>query len=354
MYKFNVSRFLVSLNDRNLVCRERACEEPAGERGSVLLIVLWVLLAMSVLALSFSSSIRTEVDAARNVVDQRQAYYMARGGIEYAIYRILQTQSAFFQENGQGMNTEAIPQIFSGTISLELADGRADVEVIDETGKLNLNLAPDHLIYNLLIMVGVEGGHADAITDSILDWRDNDQLVRQFGAEDDYYLSLEEPYRSKNGFFDVSEELLLIRGVTPEIYYGRKGTNQAGEPVDYYGLQNYFTTYSNVARININSAPVPILAAIPGLDYATAAQIVSLRQQSPINDVSQVAQQIPGLSGEVFNYLSVFRSQVYTLTATGEVRDSGVISRIRTVVRVDGTSRQGYAILYWNEANTQL
>ena len=331
--------------------RRKGC---SNQRGSVLLIVLWVLLAMSVLALSFSASIRTEVDAARNVVDQRQAYYMARAGIEYAIHRILQAQSAFFQENALALDTDAVPQVFSGVVSLGLADGRAEVDVIDETGKLNLNLAPDHLIYNLLIMVGVQGELADVITDSISDWRDSDQLVRQFGAEDDYYLSLDEPYRAKNGFFDVPEELLLIRGVTPEIYYGRKGTNDAGEPVEYYGLQHYFTTYSNVARININSAPIPVLAAIPGLDYATAAEIVRMRQQSPISDVSQVAQLIPGLSGEVFNYLSVFRSQVYTLTGIGEVRHSGVISKIRAVVRVDGASRQGYAILYWNEANTEL
>ena len=84
--------------------------------------------------------------------------------------------------------------------------GNASVEIIDETGKINVNLAPNYLFYNLLIAVGLDEQEADIITDSIEDWRDRDDLHRLNGAESDYYQSLPEPHLAKNGPLDVPEE----------------------------------------------------------------------------------------------------------------------------------------------------
>lgn len=326
------------------------------ERGAVLIVVLWVVVAISLLALSFSSSVRTEVDAARNVVEQKQAYYMARAGVEYAVYRLLEMQSAFFsgQRNQQLELDPLQPEVLTGPLSLELADGGADIELVDESGKININVAPDNLIFNVLLMIGVPGPQADVITDSIGDWIDPDELIRPFGAEDQYYASLDPPYSVKNGFFDVPEELLLIQGVTPEIYYGRKTTNEAGEAIDLYGLQKYFTTFGNVNRIDVNSAPIPVLAAIPGLDFGTALMIDEVRRQAPLRDVAELSQTIPGIGGEAMNFLAVVRSGVYTVNSVGRVNGSGVVSRVRAVIRADGMGPKGYSVLYWNESNTEF
>jgi general secretion pathway protein K len=329
--------------------------ERYSEQGAVLLLVLWVLLAMSMLALSFSAAIRTEVNAARNTVDQKQAFYLSRAGIEYAAFKIIEAQSAFSQaQQALDQGFEGISPVQSGLVMLELEEGGAEVEIIDETGKININLAPGHLIYNLLITVGVGAGEADIITDSIEDWRDPDDYNRANGAESDYYLSLPEPYRAKNGFLDVPEELLLVRGITPEIYYGRKGLGPSGERVEYYGLQKYLTTFTTINRINVNSAPVAVLAAIPGLDYEAALRIEAMRQGGPITNVTEIMERIPGLPMEATSYLSTFRSSVYTLVSHGRVRDSAVTSRIRTVIRVDQGGRKGYSVLYWNESNIEL
>ena len=317
-----------------------------GDRGAVLLVVLWVMLAMSLLALSFSASIRTEVEAARNVVVQKQSHYLARAGVEYAVYKILESQLAFAQSQQlikQGL--ESLPQVWTGTVNLQLDGHSAEIEVIDETGKISLNAAPSHLIYNLLITVGVTAGDADVITDSIEDWRDPDEFYRDNGAESDWYQLLEKPYWAKNGPFDVPEELMLVRGITPEIYYGRKGLAPNGERVEYYGLQNYFTVFTKVNRINVNSAPLPVLAAVPGLEYEDAMLVVALREQTPIVDVTQVMEMISGLPTDTTSYLSTLRSSVYTLISTGRVQGSEVVSRIRAVVRV-GTGYKGYGVLY--------
>lgn len=343
------------------VCREMRKDKliaPPGQdaqKGAVLILVLWVILAISMLAVSFSASIRTEVDAARNVIDQKQSYYLARAGIEYAVFKIIESQSAFFQSQ-QAMQgqMEEIPDVLRGHVTLEMEQGIAQVQIADETGKINVNLAPPHLIYNLLVMVGVAGPEADIITDSIQDWLDPDDLIRPFGAESDYYSTLEVPYRAKDGFMDVTEELLLVQGVTPEIYYGRKTMSDNGMPVELYGLQKYLTTFSEANMINVNSAPVPVLAAIPGLDYATALMIEEIRMTRPLMDVGELQQQLPGLTGEGMGFLGVVRSNVYSLTSIGKLPGSKVVGRIRAVVRVDGTGPKGYAVLYWNEADTEL
>ncbi len=325
------------------------------ERGAVLLIVLWVVLAMSLLAVSFSATIRTEVDAARYLVEQKQAYYMARAGMEYAVYEILRSQSVSGNAAvGMGFPGGTVPQVMPGHLTLNLTGGGVDVSIIDEAGKINVNAAPDFVIFNLLIMVGMNEGAAAEVTDSILDWVDVDDMPRPMGAESDFYLMNNPPYRTKNGPISVPEELLLIKGITPEIFYGRKGLGQNGDPVEYFGLKRYITTYSTGAAININSAPVPVLASLPGLDYSTALRIDQMRNEAPFTNMVQLEQGIAGISGESSSYLGIIQSNVYTLNCAGRLDNSDVVSRIRAVVQVDPGSPRGYRILYWNEADTEL
>ncbi|HVA47155.1 MAG TPA: hypothetical protein VNH11_12375 [Pirellulales bacterium] len=56
------------------------------------------------------------------------------------------------------------------------------------------------------------------IADAILDWLDPDDVPRTYGAERDYYSSYN--YAPKNGPFESVEELLLVKGVTPQLLYG--------------------------------------------------------------------------------------------------------------------------------------
>ena len=301
-----------------------------------MIMVLWVMVAMSLLALSFSASIRTEVNAARNVVDQKESYYLSRAGIEYAIYKVIESQSAFAQlQRRREEGFQSLPSVLTGSVNLAMGGGSASVQIIDEPGEINVNLA-------------------QIITDSIEDWRDRDDLNRLNGAESDYYQSLPEPHFAKNGPFDVPEELLLVRGITPEIYYGRKGTTESGEQFEKYGLQKYLTTFASINRINVNSASVPVLAAVPGLDDQAADLIYGMRQEAPFLNVTEVMEKIPGMPTEAGRLLSTVRSNVYTLISDGHLPDSEVVNRIRCVVQLLPTSPKGYTVLYWNESNIEL
>ena len=114
------------------------------------------------------------------------------------------------------------------------------------------------------------------------------------------------------------------------------------------------TTFNTTNRINVNSAPLPVLAAIPGLDFNVATEIVAMRQEAPITNVAEIMERIPGIPTEASRVLSTVRSNVYTLVSDGYLDDSEVIGRIRCVVRVDPTSPKGYSVLYWNESNIEL
>ncbi|EAQ78869.1 type II secretion system protein GspK [Blastopirellula marina] len=70
------------------------------------------------------------------------------------------------------------------------------------------------------LLMGLPGMTED-IADAILDYIDEDDEPREFGAEVDYYSGLDPPYAPKNGPLETVEELLLVRGVTPQLLFGR-------------------------------------------------------------------------------------------------------------------------------------
>ncbi len=326
------------------------------QRGTVILLVLWILVAMSLLGVSFSAAIRTEVNAARNVIDQKQSYYLARAGLEYAVYEVIRSQAAsaqLQQIREQGLDFEG-PKVLTGQVTLELPGGSAEVEILDESGKINLNTVPEtsegqdssDLLYNLLIVIGLDPLEADGITDSILDWIDQDEIPRPNGAESAYYESLDPPYRAGNKLFDAPEELLLVKGVTPEIFYGRKGVTETGEKLEFFGLQKYVSTFAIGTQINVNSAPFPVLAALPYLNYDLALRIYQLRQEAPFQDATDLMQRVPGLTTEVAAVLTTGQGPlgglgIFSVTSTGRITGSKVLSRIRAVVLINPVSPKG-------------
>src|SRR5262249_25629512 len=94
--------------------------------------------------------------------------------------------------------------------------------VTDECGKINLNAlmkldSSGQILHNMLLMLP---NMTEDIANSILDWLDADDEPRESGAESDTYSSLTPPYRAKNGPLDSLEELLLVKGMTPQLLFG--------------------------------------------------------------------------------------------------------------------------------------
>ena len=202
----------------------------------------------------------------------------------------------------------------------------------------------------LIEVIGIDQHDADIIVDSIMDWRDTDKAHRLNGAEDDYYQTLNPPYKAKNGRLDSPEELLLIRGITPDYYYGHPERAPDGSIVYKYGLSRYLTVYSITNRINVNFAPLPVLLSVPGMPPQSAQAIYERRMKEPFANMQEVTRDLPAnLGPSTLPFLSTDQTGYYTLTASAHREGSKVKRVIRTVISIDPSQKTQYRTLYWNE-----
>jgi general secretion pathway protein K len=202
---------------------------------------------------------------------------------------------------------------------------------------------------------GMEEHARDTVVDSILDWIDPDDFRRINGAENDYYQSLKEPYNCKNGPLDSIEELLLVRGVTPELFYGKKGMKAREEGAKTYdvGLKEIFSIYAPGEQIDINSASSIVLRFALGIPDKVSRQIVKAREEKPFESLLDLRQRVPEYAslpsvGDV-ERLVVTQSMTpyYTIESRARNKGEGSVRGIRAIVKIDRTDKRGYKIIQW-------
>jgi general secretion pathway protein K len=326
-------------------------------QGVILIALLWIITILSVIALSFARETFVDVSAARNARDLTVAYYAARAGVTSTIYQLYQKMYLNPQVNGlQSLQAQEPDPIDLGKVTGRVGEGEYEVEIQDESGKISLNTVKDEQLRNLIQVVGIAEPEASVLVDSILDWRDPGDIARPNGAKDDYYASLTPPYAiwKDGGQMKAVEELLLVRGVTPEYFYGRREKQSDGQIVDRFGLSRYLTVYSNSntgQRININSAPLAVLLSIPGMPPAAAQSIIERRQVKPFTSWEDFNKEIvPSPGPSILSYISWNRTGLFTLTASAHRVNSKARRILRAVVRINNPgSQEKYTILYWNE-----
>ncbi len=318
------------------------------EGGVILIAILWIFVALAVIALSFSKESFVEVAAARNSQSLESSYYAARAGIMATIYQIIQKR--LIPSSQQQADQDTPDPIDLGSVTGNFGGAAYHVDIQDNSGKIALNRVQEEQLRALTEVIGIPKNDADIIVDSIIDWRDADTTPRTNGAEDTYYQGLNPPYKAKNKSFDTLEELLLVRGITPDYFYGHPERSSDGSVITRYGLSRYFTTYSNITQINVNYAPLPVLQSIPGLSPEAAQSIYKRRLTKPFKDISEITRDLPVNLGNIGQYLTVGATGIYTLTASARAENSKVQRVLRAVINCpDMASETRYRILYWNE-----
>jgi general secretion pathway protein K len=317
-------------------------------RGVILIALLWILTALTIIALSFSRETFVELAAARNSRDLSDSYFIARAGITAATFELVKKR---FQPAVRQLELNDTPDpIDLGKVTGTFADGEYEVDIQDESGKISLNYVTEEHLRRLLEVLEIPKTDSDIIADSILDWRDVDSLHRINGGEDDYYQTLNPPYKVKNGRFETVEELLLVRGVTSDYFYGYSEKNADGSGAFRYGLSHYVTAYGMSNRININFAPLPVLMSVPGITPEAAEAIFERRKTKPFASMAELNKELPGnLSTTTIPFLSTDQTYIYTLTASGRRQDSKVRRLIRAVVMLDPQESVRFRVIYWNE-----
>jgi general secretion pathway protein K len=306
-------------------------------RGIALLIVLWVTAMLTVMAFSFSVMTRAESYGTLAFKEGTEKKLLAEAGIERGITEMIYR----FVNRGQTVTQEGMGAWKpDGTAhALDSGKGGYSVRIIDESGKISLNSLTDSsgiILKKLLINQGTTSENADIIVDSILDWKDADDLHRLSGAESDYYLSLAKPYRARNADFETIEELILVRGITPEILYGTGGTK---------GIIHFLTIHSKTEQININAAPKEVLAALPGMDAARVESIIKFRESSEIRGDATVQDFIGAAYPLMAPYVNANpdTSALLTVEATGYTNDVKKGYSIRATITLDLSHQIRYA-----------
>jgi len=191
------------------------------------------------------------------------------------------------------------------------------------------------------------------VVDSILDWRDPDDFYRVNGAENDYYQSLKEPYNCKNGNLDSIEELLLVRGVTTDLFHGGKGIKKGeeGSKLDQIGLKDIFSIYSPGEQIDINSATPLILNIVLGIPNEIAQLMVKAREEKGFEHPQDLLQRVPEISPfirEIGRFI-LFRSitPYYTIESRARFKEGESVRGLKMIVKIDPREKGGHKILQW-------
>jgi len=333
--------------------------EIQNSRGVALIMVLWVIAILSVVVLEFCFTMRTEVNIAKNFREELQFYAMAQGQVQRAIAELINKHDPRVQLMRKTLKVEEVPPekrewITDGRpYTLSSDQGEGEIRIMGEAGKVNINLVSDRTLRKIIGQCGLEGEVRDVVVDSIQDWRDPGELHRLNGAKSEYYQSLKEPYNCKNGNLDSIEELLLVRGVTRDLFYGKKEARkeEGGEKVDQAGLKDLFSIYSSGEQVDINSAASPVLRFVLGIPNELAQHIVKTREEKNFQNQQDLLQRVPELSpfmGEI-GRLIVFQSMIpyYTIEARAKNKDARTVQGLKVIVKIDSKEKMGYKIIQW-------
>lgn len=310
--------------------------------GVVLILVLAMIAILAISGLGIAERMLSERKAVQQFGRQTQARATAESGVEMACLFLDRTQSDQNDAGGCYDNPQQFRDILVADDDLSRDRGRftivaprildrasADIRfgLEDESARINLRTilkADQSGEGNAKKMLMVLPGMTDSIADAILDWIDEDNTPRQQGAEADSYSGLSPGYAPRNGPPATIEELLLVRGVTPQLLFGLDAARMSGSAISTrdnalqgvdnsdgsmdHGWAAYFTLHgmeSNLRqdgtpKINLNGADLKSLyddlEKALGADWATF--IVAYRQSGSQGEVPKDARK-PAAAGKL-------------------------------------------------------
>ena len=222
-----------------------------SQQGVALILVLWVIALMSVLLGSFALIARTENLQARHLLDATTARYAAEAGLERAVYE-LRNADPLTRWVGDGRVYE-----------FAFDNAKVQVQLTDESGKIDVNSADDTLLQSLFVSVGASLDQAANLSDAIQDWRDPDDDVRARGAEAAQYKSQGLSYLPRNAPFQTVGEVQQVFGMNYELYSR---------------IEPAITIYAGGGNPNPPFAPLQVLMTLPGWTEEFARQYIAARQ----------------------------------------------------------------------------
>ncbi|MBU1406373.1 MAG: general secretion pathway protein GspK [Proteobacteria bacterium] len=308
-----------------------------NNRGFALLVVIMVLLLASFLASQLTLDVRTEQRLAANARERSRGAILAEAGFNIALFRLMDKPVALEAEDEYGRLVAGRQYTHS------LKGGQVRYHAANESGKIDLNAVDSRLLELFLRHRKLTMEQAGVVLDSLLDWRDPDNLQRLNGAEQEFYMNLPEPYIPRNGRIEDPSEFFLLRGA--DLLAGK------------FSAAEVFTVHNRENAINVNSLTPAMLDFVVEGDESRRLVYHEARQLHDTLNAAMIRQII----GEKrFSELEPFlryedgaSSLFFTITATGEAgepdepeKSSGPGMTVNALVRIHS---EGYQLLSWQE-----
>jgi general secretion pathway protein K len=309
--------------------------------GFILVVVLGIILMLSVLLLSFNGTCRANLRSADTFESSAQALNTAKAGLNIAI--------AAIRDDNDVTSIADSSDDLAAKYTFDIDDTHCSVTITEENGRLNINtlkgsqgtLNRPAVDLFLRLIDTLNKPHSTSlisygIVPAIIDWIDLDGEITSLpfinqtnlGAESDYYTALAPPYDCGNGPLNILEELLLIKGVTPDVF------NR---------LRNVLTVYGD-GKININTAPEQVILSLSeNMDQAVARVLIERRKFEPFETIEEI-KALPGITDDIYK----------TIEAAAVAKPANRYYRVASLAAAGSTGWQITAILRKNMANAAI
>ena len=300
---------------------KRTSKNLSDNCGMALITVLLITTILIAVAIELNRSSRAEVYDATNISDGIKLAYIAKSGFYAGAALLANYSNDYISLRDDWAKTELLSAKSAGLFE----DGAFIVKIEDEAGKIPLNkllngneFNPDIRAIFIRLLSQPEFGLAERSASDIVD------------AIKEYILLKTTPP-------DCIEELLMVKGVTKELFAGTK---------EKPGLVQYITVYGD-GLININTAPKMVLRSLSSNISSEMADRMDEYRKKDGNDLSNVSwyRQVPGFSNVTINAgLITVNSSYFKVVAVGSMKNmtqnvSGVIRKI--------AGRKSFQIITW-------
>lgn len=226
--------------------RRQLQSQTVKPRGSILIVTMGVVIALTGLALVFSREMRVEALASGNMLASAEADAIVSGATQHVFNRLAANTDRTSLDND--IQSEAV-QVGDGAFWILRPNPDNENQyaygLIDESSKLNINTASVDMLMRL-------PGMTQELAASIVDWRDPDDDVSEGGgAESAYYLLQPEPYYCKNAPFETLDEVMLVKGATREVLFGVDANRNGVVDADEAGTQGHVASVDGQAQCGV-------------------------------------------------------------------------------------------------------
>jgi general secretion pathway protein K len=284
-----------------------------SEHGFVLVAVLWILAALSALAVVFAVYLSNSTQALAINDTAIEAEGVISAGVELTAYQLLLAKD------------DERPS--RGSFHTRLNGADLAVSYVSEAARVDLNAASKELLTGLLSTLGADSDNASNYADRIVGWRTapasgaaGNPPSDAAGNEDALYRAAGLPYSPRQAPFAHASELSLVLNLPPALV-------ERALPL--------VTVYSGSSGVDVLIAEPDVIAALPGMTPLVLKDFLNTRATLP-NDPAAIAEALgPAQAGAAKQKSKAYRLLVRVKLRNGRERVSEV------VISVNGQNQQG-------------